>query len=151
MSFAHLHVHTEYSLLDGSCKIKELAASLRAAKEAGVPMDKVTISSDGQGSWSNYDAEGKLVEIGVSDVDTIYRQIVYMVKEENMDLEELLALGTKNPAMALELYPKKGAVKEESDADILIMNEDLSLDTVIAMGVPMMRDGKILKKGTYEK
>ena len=62
-----------------------------------------------------------------------------------MDLEELLALGTKNPAMALELYPKKGAVKEESDADILIMNEDLSLDTVIAMGVPMMRDGKILK------
>ena len=89
-------------------------------------MEKVTMSSDGQGSWSNYDAEGKLVEIGVSDVDTIYRQIVYMVKEENMDLEELLALGTKNPAMALELYPKKGAVKEESDADILIMNEDLS-------------------------
>ena len=51
-------------------------------------MEKVTMSSDGQGSWSNYDAEGKLVEIGVSDVDTIYRQIVYMVKEENMDLEE---------------------------------------------------------------
>ena len=114
-------------------------------------MEKVTMSSDGQGSWSNYDAEGKLVEIGVSDVDTIYRQIVYMAKEENMDFEELLALGTKNPAMALELYPKKGAVKEESDADILIMNEDLSLDTVIAMGVPMMREGKILKKGTYEK
>ena len=43
-------------------------------------MEKVTMSSDGQGSWSNYDAEGKLVEIGVSDVDTIYRQIVYMVK-----------------------------------------------------------------------
>ena len=123
----------------------------KKAKKEGVPMEKVTMSSDGQGSWSNYDAEGKLVEIGVSDVDTIYRQIVYMVKEENMDLEELLALGTKNPAMALELYPKKGAVKEESDADILIMNEDLSLDTVIAMGVPMMRDGKILKKGTYEK
>ena len=24
MSFTHLHVHTEYSLLDGSSKIKEL-------------------------------------------------------------------------------------------------------------------------------
>ena len=24
MAFTHLHVHTEYSLLDGSCKIKEL-------------------------------------------------------------------------------------------------------------------------------
>ena len=28
---------------------------------------------------------GDAMEIGVSDVDTIYRQIVYMVKEENMD------------------------------------------------------------------
>lgn len=33
MSYTHLHVHTEYSLLDGSCKIKELA--LRA-KELGM-------------------------------------------------------------------------------------------------------------------
>lgn len=30
MSFAHLHVHTEYSLLDGSCKIKELVARAKA-------------------------------------------------------------------------------------------------------------------------
>ena len=24
MSFVHLHVHTEYSLLDGACRIREL-------------------------------------------------------------------------------------------------------------------------------
>lgn len=29
MSFTHLHVHTEYSLLDGSCKIKELVSRAR--------------------------------------------------------------------------------------------------------------------------
>ena len=33
MAFTHLHVHTEYSLLDGSCKIRELAAR---AKELGM-------------------------------------------------------------------------------------------------------------------
>ena len=32
MAFTHLHVHSEYSLLDGSCKIKEL---VQAAKDAG--------------------------------------------------------------------------------------------------------------------
>ena len=42
MSFAHLHVHTEYSLLDGSCKIKELAAR---AKELG--MDSMAITDHG--------------------------------------------------------------------------------------------------------
>ena len=33
MSFSHLHVHTEYSLLDGSCKIKEL---VQRAKDLGM-------------------------------------------------------------------------------------------------------------------
>lgn len=131
-------------------KIKELAASLRAAKEAGVPMDKVTISSDGQGSWSNYDAAGNLTEMGVSSVDTMYRQVVYQVRNENMSLEEALSLGTRNVAKALEVYPKKGAVHEGSDADVLVLNGDLSMNTVIARGSLMMQDGVLLKKGTYE-
>ena len=131
-------------------KIKELAASLRAAKEAGVPMDKVTISSDGQGSWSNYDAAGNLTEMGVSSVDTMYRQVVYQVQNENMALEEALSLGTSNVAKALEVYPKKGAVHEGSDADVLVLNGDLSMNTVIARGSLMMQVGVLLKKGTYE-
>ena len=131
-------------------KIKELAASLRAAKEAGVPMDKVTISSDGQGSWSNYDAAGNLTEMGVSSVDTMYRQVVYQVQNENMSLEEALSLGTRNVAKALEVYPKKGAVHVGSDADVLVLNGDLSMNTVIARGSLMMQDGVLLKKGTYE-
>lgn len=42
VAFTHLHVHTEYSLLDGSCKIKELAAR---AKELG--MDSIAITDHG--------------------------------------------------------------------------------------------------------
>ncbi len=42
MDFTHLHVHTEYSLLDGSSKIKELPAR---AKELG--MDSLAITDHG--------------------------------------------------------------------------------------------------------
>jgi len=42
MGFVHLHVHTEYSLLDGSCKIKEIAAR---AKELG--MEHLAITDHG--------------------------------------------------------------------------------------------------------
>ena len=42
MNFAHLHVHTEYSLLDGSSKIRELTAR---AKELG--MDSLAITDHG--------------------------------------------------------------------------------------------------------
>ncbi len=132
-------------------KTNSVATSLRAAKEENVPFEKITLSSDGQGSWSNYDSEGKLTEMGVSKVDTVYRQIVHQVKNEGMKLEEAICLGTSNVAKALELYPKKGAVREGSDADVLIMNADLSLNAVIANGAVMMKDGVLCKKGTYEK
>ncbi len=131
-------------------KFEELAESLRAAKAEGVPMEKVTISSDGQGSWSNYDAAGNLTEMGVSSLDTVYRQIVYQVQKEGMPLEEALSLGTSNVAKVLEIYPKKGAVCEGGDADVLIINSDMSLNTVIACGTIMMNEGKLCKKGTYE-
>ena len=42
MAFTHLHVHTEYSLLDGSNKIKELVSR---TKEMG--MDSVAITDHG--------------------------------------------------------------------------------------------------------
>ena len=40
--FVHLHVHTEYSLLDGACKINELVAQ---AKELG--QEAVAITDHG--------------------------------------------------------------------------------------------------------
>ena len=42
MAFTHLHVHTEYSLLDGSCKIKEL---VQRVKDLG--MDSIAITDHG--------------------------------------------------------------------------------------------------------
>ncbi len=129
----------------------EVAGALAQARREEVPMKRITFSSDGQGSWSNYDDAGNLTEMGVSDVNTIYQQIVYEVQEEKMELERALAFGTSNVARALELYPKKGALREGSDADVLLMDEGLKLETVIANGVVMMQAGKIIKKGTYEK
>ena len=42
MAFTHLHVHTEYSLLDGSCKIHEL---VQCAKDLG--MDSMAVTDHG--------------------------------------------------------------------------------------------------------
>lgn len=148
--FAKMGGYIDITCGQANGKIQSVAASLRAAKEQGVPLDKVTLSSDGQGSWSNYDADGNLTEIGVSNVDTMYRQFVYEVQEEKLSIEEALQFVTINVAKAMEFYPKKGIVREGSDADVLVMNADLSLDAVIANGNVMMSDGVIRKKGTYE-
>lgn len=129
---------------------KEVAEGLRRAKTAGVPLNHITLSSDGQGSWSEYDEEGNLEKIGVSSVAASYEQVVDLVLNEGLDLTEVLAYVTANPADVLDLQ-EKGRIREGADGDLLLMKkEDLKLDTVIAMGRLMMRGGEILVKGTYE-
>ena len=123
--------------------------ALMKIKEDGVCIDRVTLSSDGQGSWSKYDAQGNLLQIGVSDVDTIYKQIVYLVKQKNWSMEDALVLGCRNVAKVLELYPQKGVIQKDSDADLLLWDKDLNLDMVIAQGHILMKDGKLLTKEIF--
>ena len=52
-TFVHLHVHTEYSLLDGACRVKELA---RRAKELGQTALAVTDHGVMYGAVSFYRA-----------------------------------------------------------------------------------------------
>ncbi len=37
MAFAHLHVHTEYSLLDGACRIKKLMGRVKELAKPPLP------------------------------------------------------------------------------------------------------------------
>ncbi|HCQ73780.1 MAG TPA: hypothetical protein DIT84_03150, partial [Clostridiales bacterium] len=36
MSFVHLHVHTEFSLLDGACRIEQLAKRIKQLGQTAV-------------------------------------------------------------------------------------------------------------------
>ena len=62
MAFTHLHVHTEYSLLDGSSKIKEL---LPRAKELG--MDSLAITDHGV-MYGVIDFYKKAKEVGTKPI-----------------------------------------------------------------------------------
>lgn len=131
---------------------KEVADALKRAKEENVPFDRITLSSDGQGSFSSYDEQGNLVKIDVSSVAAMYQQLLDLIEKEGYSLEEILPFMTSNPASALELFPVKGCIREGGDADILLIdpNSGYALDTVIAMGRMMMRNGEVLVKGAYE-
>ena len=124
---------------------------IRNAIEQGLPTGRITISSDGHGSWSNYAEDGSLLEIGVSGVDALWRELISMVKTQEFTLEEALAYVTGNVAEALGLAGKKGCIAKGADADLLLMDAEMNLQTVIAGGTVFMNGGTIVKKGTYEK
>lgn len=120
------------------------------AKKYGANMENITISSDGYGSWSKYDEFGKLVKIGVSSVESLYKEFQKMVLEKEFEISEALRYFTSNTAKALGIYPQKGSVSEMADGDLLIIGDSLEIDTVIAKGEIMVQDGEIIRKGTYE-
>lgn len=127
------------------------AQAILMAKERGISTERITCTSDGQGSWSKYDADGRLVKIGVSSVAAIYEEFREMVKQYGFSMEEALTYVSTNPAKAMEIYPQKGCIRPNADADVLLLDKDLRIDTVIARGQIMMQEKKILKKGNYEE
>lgn len=136
-------------LTAGSRKEKSCGDYIETAKQLGLDTCRITVSSDGQGSWSTYDARGNLTQIGVSSVKALHEQLVRMVKENEFDLAEALSYVTSNPADALQLS-RKGRLQEGMDADIVLLDKDLAIDTVIARGQLMMKDKQLRVRGTYE-
>lgn len=123
---------------------------IQMAEEYNVPLENISISSDGYGSWSKYDACGNLIQIGVSEVRSIYDEFRTMVQELGFDVEKALRFSTSNVAKALNIYPQKGTISQNADADMLILDDKLEIRTVIAKGKLMMHEGELLVKGTYE-
>lgn len=122
---------------------------LRAENE-GIPLENITISSDGYGSWSNYDEYGNIIEIGASPVSSLFKEFKFMVSNLNYDIEKALQFFTTNVSKSLGIYPKKGIILEKADADLIVMNDDMEIDTVIANGKIMLANGNIIVKGTFE-
>ncbi|MDR0879663.1 MAG: beta-aspartyl-peptidase [Clostridioides sp.] len=140
--------------IDLTCGIsdsREPGYCIVEAMNRNLPLDHITISSDGHGSWSNYADDGTLLEIGVSGVDTLLKEVHRLVIELNIPLENAITYLTSNVAKSLNIYPNKGSIQVGSDADILIMSKNLDLDTVIAKGRVMMHGGNLRQKGTYEQ
>lgn len=140
-------------IIDLTCGIYEDLSPrnviLRAEVE-GVPLENITVSSDGYGSWSRYDEYGNMIEIGVSSVSSLFNELKSMVLELNFDLEKALMFFTTNVSKSLNLYPKKGIIGENCDADLLIIDDNMNLVSVIANGKLMLEEGKLTTRGTYE-
>lgn len=124
-------------------------AIVRAEKE-GVPLENITISSDGYGSWSNYDEHGNMIEIGASSVSSLYSEFKSMVLEKGFSIEKALQFFTRNVSKSLNLYPKKGVIQEGSDGDLIMIDKDMVINTVISNGKIMLDNKDIIIKGSYE-
>lgn len=164
--FRPTHVGRSKNLIEEAYKLLEMGGYIDltcGSRKAGgptkhvleaikrkLPLEHITISTDGHGSWSKYDKLGKLLQIGVSSTESLMKELKHMVMEGRISLDRALPFFTSNVAEGLGVSDKKGCVKVNADADILLLNNDFELDTVIAKGKILMRNEKIIVKGIYE-
>ena len=140
--------------IDLTCGVRDELTPGKCIKRAlaeNVPHENITMSSDGYGSWSKYDEAGNLVKMGVSSVASLHDEFKYMVNELDFSVDDALAYVTSNVAKGLEVYPRKGCIEEGSDADLLLLDENLDIDTVVANGRVMVENKEILVYGSYEQ
>ncbi|MBP6115416.1 MAG: beta-aspartyl-peptidase [Neisseriaceae bacterium] len=123
--------------------------AITQALAAGVPMHRLTISSDGNGSMPKFDEQGQLVGITIAGFGSLMKALRNLVQEEQLPLAEALRPFTSSVADLLQLA-HKGRIQTDADADLLILDQDLQLQAVFAKGQQMVAAGKAIVKGTFE-
>ena len=135
---------------ESSTSLKPATATKRLLKE-GISIEKITISTDGNGSLPKFNEKKEFVSMRIASVSSLHGEFIDMVKEENISIKEAICVTSTNIARHLKLE-NKGEIRVGKDADIIALDKDtLKIKHVIARGKALMEDEEVLKYGTFEK
>jgi beta-aspartyl-dipeptidase (metallo-type) len=116
---------------------------------SGVPLEHITMTSDGNGSLPNFDKEGRLISMDMGLPKSILAEMIDAVIQEKLPLEKALKVVTSNVANILR-FKNKGSLEAGKDADIVVLDGEYKISDLIACGQLMTHNYQRLKKGTYE-
>lgn len=126
------------------------AEGLKRCLDAGVPGERITFTSDAQGSLPIFNERRECVRMGVGSVAALFDGVREAVLSHGIPLEQALAVITRNPADIYKLKDK-GRLRESLDADLVLVDRDrFEIRTVIAKGRVLMRDTHLEVRGTFE-
>ena len=145
--------------IDFSCNLSRRSGSLtgmnpdeavRRVLDAGVPLHQITLSSDANVSMPVLDGQDRIVSLHNASPRILHRELLHTIRTNRLSLPQALPLVTSNVARALAIDDRKGALAPGKDADVVLLTEDLMVDTVLARGRVMVRDGRAVAKGPFE-
>ena len=93
--------------------------------ERGVPVERITMSSDCNGSLPEFDANGAYLGMRVARNTALIADWQRLVNEDVLPLELALGLIAGNVARVLGLHARKGRLAVGFDADITLLDHDL--------------------------
>jgi beta-aspartyl-dipeptidase (metallo-type) len=112
-----------------------------------VPADRITISSDGNGSVPRFNAQGQVEGLSAAPVEGNLRLLPRLI-DTGIPAAQAIAMLTVNVAASLGI--SGGRLQAGERADICVLNDDLTLAHLFGAGQPLLRDGELLVSGNFE-
>lgn len=125
------------------------SVAIKEFLESGVPVEHITMSSDANGSLPNFDDAGNLISLEKGKPLANLKEIKDAVVSENLLLETAWKIVSSNVAKILKLN-RKGSIKEDFDADAILLDNDFNIKYLFARGSLMVEEYEIIKKGNFE-
>ena len=122
--------------------------AVRLCLEAGVPPDRLTVTSDGNGSIPVFDGAGTLVRLSVAGQADFFNGFRALVRRKVLGLADALKPFAANPAAVYKL-PGKGRIAAGMDADLLVLDGGLDLRDAFGRGRRLVADGRVVVRGTF--
>lgn len=115
-----------------------------------VPEGLMTLSTDSNGSLPVWNEKNEMIGIAAASISALHETIKAMVEMHNCPLEKAIKPATENVAKALKLFPAKGTLAAGADADIVLLDENLDIASVYAMGKCMLKGGEMQVSANFE-
>lgn len=109
--------------------------ALKRLMDTGADTSRVTMSSDAYGSVPAFDEQGNVVASGTVTTGILLDELKIAIKEKGIPIETAISLVTKNAARVLKIHSRKGSLETGRDADCVICDKDLNIETVFAKGI----------------
>jgi beta-aspartyl-dipeptidase (metallo-type) len=116
--------------------------------EAGIPVERIGMSSDGNASVPRLQPDGSRGPYRLG-FDTMVETVGLMV-DAGLDVPTALKTVTSTPARMLGLQGRKGYLRPGMDADIVTLDDGYRVRDVWARGVRHVKDGVAVVLGMYE-
>ncbi len=115
----------------------------------GIPLSRLTISSDGAGCLPTFNAQGELVHMDIGEPKTVTMALQELLRRGHA-LHTVLPPLTSSVADLLRLTGK-GHVVVGGAADVVVLNDDHGVDTVVAGGRVMVQGGAVVVASMFER
>ena len=118
--------------------------------ERRVPLARLTVSSDSNGSLPVFDRAGKLTGLTIATQQDLLKTFRSLLRGQMIGAEDAARLFSANAAAFYKLGAK-GEIRPGRDADLTIFDGDWELRDVFALGHRLMADGKVKARGTFSQ